>query len=111
MRFREGEILRKNAAFLAKGKDAKEEQRAKLEAQVIQHERNRMQLAVDWLEFVMEINEYVKMNVQERTEGQAVLLEELKYFMERTRILLKENPEDQEKLFERMAAGISWLSG
>lgn len=111
MRFREAEILRKNAAFLEEREHAGPEQRARLEAQVCQHERNRRLLAEDWLEYVMEINEYVKMNVQERTEGQAVLLEELRYFIDRTEILLQEAPEDQEKLLARMSAGISWLSG
>lgn len=108
---REEEILRRNTEFLEGQEDVDAAAVAKLEAQTIQHDRHIMRLAVDWLEYVMELNEYVKMNVQERTAGLKILLAETKEFMEVFSILLKDDPESWEKICRRMSAGIAWISG
>lgn len=111
MLLKEEEILKKNTAFLQEREDADAVAVAKLKAQDIQHGRHITELAVDWLEYVMELNEYVKMNVQERAQGLRFLLDEMKQFMEVFSRFMRDTPESYEKICRRMSAGIAWISG
>ena len=85
----------------------------KFEADKKQYLRNIEKLANHWIELVLEINDYCKMNIIERTAEKAILTNEYKELFEFLRGAAKDNPDDFEKVLKmaliRIGSGISWM--
>ena len=86
---------------------------AKYRAQEIQHIRNIKKLSIDWLEYILEINDYAKINILERTTELGLLRSELKELIDIMKRLMEEYPEQcasiLNHLTSRVESSMRWI--
>ena len=105
------DIIDQNKAILEKGNPTN---RAliKLEAQEIQFLRNVEKLANHWLELILEINDYCRINIHERKTELVLLKNEIKEIMKVLQDVSEDYPVDcarvLAKITERIGTGIAW---
>ena len=103
------EIIDQNKVILW-GKTPNNDELVKLEVQEIQHLRNVEKLANHWMELILEINDYCKMNINERTSETAILKNEIKEIIEILRSVSEDYPVECSKILakvtERIGTGI-----
>lgn len=108
-----GQILEKNRAVIQNNKDDMVAT-VKLRAQEIQHIRNIDKLSVDWLEYVLEISDYSKMNILERSNGLMLLRSELGELIDVMKKLMEEYPEQcaviLERITSRVGSSMTWVT-
>ncbi len=106
------QILEENKRIIA-SREASAGEKAKVRAQEIKYVNNVKKLADDWLEHILTINDYCKMNVLEQSKEIAFLNSESKLFFNTVKELLEAFPEERDKLAEMIAVRIqgsmSWL--
>lgn len=109
----ESDILEKNRTIInSSNPDAAA--LVKFRAQEIQHIRNVDKLSVEWLEYILEINDYARMNILERKMQLGSLHSELKELLDIMKQFMEDFPEQcaiiLERITSRVTSGMSWLN-
>ena len=73
-----------------------------MEANEIQYCRELEKTWDSWLELILEINEYAKMNVVQRTSARNYLLESLKEFLSMADLFCRDFPDECEEIPVRL---------
>lgn len=107
------EIIDQNKIIL-EGKTPNSSELIKLEAQERQYLRNVEKLANHWMELILEINDYCKMNIIERTSETTILKNEIREILGILEGVSEDYPVECSKILakvtERIGIGISWIS-
>ena len=107
------EIIDQNKIIL-EGKTPNSSELIKLEAQEMQYLRNVEKLANHWMELILEINDYCKMNIIERTSETTILKNEIREIIGILKGFSEDYPVECSKILakvtERIGIGISWIS-
>ena len=105
-------VLDKNRSIIKDSSDT--DSIIKFHAQEAQHFRNIDELSVEWLEFILEINEYARMNILKKSEELRILHSELKDLLDLMGRLMENYPELSEAILyrvkSRVAVGMSWIN-
>lgn len=105
-------VLDKNRSIIKDSSDT--DSIIKFHAQEAQHFRNIDELSVEWLEFILEINEYARMNILKKSEELCILHSELKDLLDLMGRLMENYPELSEAILyrvkSRVAVGMSWIN-
>ncbi len=108
-----GQILEKNKLFV-QANEADTSAFVKLKAQEVQHIRNIDRLSAVWLEYVLEINDYSKMNILKKSDGLTLLRHELKELIDVMKELMEEYPQQcaviLERIMSRAGSSIAWTA-
>lgn len=107
-----GKIVEKNRKIVEKNPENIAHM-AKLKGQEVQHIRNISSLSRAWLEYILEINDYAKMNSLEKSESLRLLQDELRELVDAMILFCEDYPVDcnsiYEMIIERLGSAMQWF--
>ena len=107
-----GKIVEKNRKIVEKNPENIAHM-AKLKGQEVQHIRNISSLSRAWLEYILEINDYAKMNSLEKSESLRLLQDEFRELVDAMILFCEDYPVDcnsiYEMIIERLGSAMQWF--